>query len=54
MTENSLLLQNFDVFLCKNFDNIISGSQRTVQNKKQRQFMTPLSESKHLRKKMHV
>ncbi len=28
------------MFLCKNLDNIINGPQRTVQNKKQRQFMT--------------
>ncbi len=29
---NRLLLLNYDVFLCKNIDNIISGPQRTVQN----------------------
>ncbi len=43
--ENRILLLNYDVFWCKNIDNIISGPQRTVQNKKikkQRQFMTPL------------
>ncbi len=38
--KNSLLLLNYDVFW--NLDNIISGPQRTVQNKK-RQFMTPLN-----------
>ncbi len=37
-TENSLLLLNY-VFC------IISGAQRTVQNKKQRHFMTPLKRS---------
>ncbi len=33
-TENSLLLLHYDVFLCKNLDDIISGSKRTVQNEK--------------------
>ncbi len=41
-TENILLLLNYD-FWCKNLDNIISGPRRTVQNRKLRQFMTPLS-----------
>ncbi len=40
--KNSLLLLNYDVFWCKNLDNIISGPQRTVQNNKKRQFMNPL------------
>ncbi len=39
-TENRILLLNYDDFHVKY--NIISGTQRTVQNKKQRQFMTPL------------
>ncbi len=34
-TENSLLLLNYDVLNVQNLDNIISGPQRTVQNKKQ-------------------
>ncbi len=42
-TENSLLLLNY-VFWCKNIDNILSGHQITVQNKKQRQLITPLKE----------
>ncbi len=33
-TENSLLLLNYDVFRCKNIDNILRGPQRTVQNNK--------------------
>ncbi len=41
-TENILILLNYD-FWCKNLDNIISGPRRTVQNRKLRQFMTPLS-----------
>ncbi len=47
---NILLLLN-DVFWCKNLDNIISGPLITVQNEKQRQFMTPLSN--HQRKMSH-
>ncbi len=35
----------------KNLYNILSGPQRTVQNKKQRQFMTPLN---HANNMMHL
>ncbi len=35
-TENSLLLLNYDVFLCNNLDNIKSGPQGTVQSKKKK------------------
>ncbi len=33
-TEYSLLLINYDVFRCKNLDNILRGPQRMVQNDK--------------------
>ncbi len=35
-------IPNYDVFWCKNLDNILSGSHRTGQSKKQRKCMTPL------------
>ncbi len=34
------MLLNYDVFLCKNLYNIISGPERTVQKKK---YTTPLN-----------
>ncbi len=34
-------------FLCKILLNILSGAQRTAQNKKQRQFMTPLKQNQN-------